>query len=597
MPLQKLPVTGLDDINHRRRARETLNNVLDHSFDDSRVQTSAEKITDSSILNPAYPPGDVRRYGVKGNGTDESSSFQAAINQAAQSGGSPVYIPKGILTVGSPIQLLDNVEITGAGKKLTSIRALAGSGDSVSTILYGSGVSGFQLRNMTLNGNLTNITPTASHANLFLSGCSDFLIDNIRSIDAGRTVASPLGQHIIISVSEPGENATGSAFDVDDIASLNWLIRNCDFEDPDFICEFGIRVYSNFQSTIADDDFTIFNTGNIVDCNFDGFMWNPIELCGPAVRYCNVVRAKSKNSQGYGAVDADKGARWNNIIECDAYDPDVVKVDQFGFRIQGENATGGAPKRTAKGNRLINCRAHRFVGTTTNRPGGAWVNIAEDTTVENFDVIDIDDGAGTQAVAAIRVDDATDTTIRGGNWENPVIGVFLGPKPITGLKISGVTASPQLGFLHTNLGDTQVGIESFDNTTTIGTSGIFTGTLNRDINIRQAFNFQTTAAGPTSALSLPLADETAYRIEIKVVATQSDGSNRAIYHRMALVYRDAAGGATIQGAVQDVTTAVESNAAWDATIGTSGNNVTFPLTGVAATTINWRIELFVRSVS
>lgn len=62
MPLQKLPVAGLDDINHRRRARETINGILDHSFDDSKVRTAQEISDGITPYNPAFPPGDARRY-------------------------------------------------------------------------------------------------------------------------------------------------------------------------------------------------------------------------------------------------------------------------------------------------------------------------------------------------------------------------------------------------------------------------------------------------------------------------------------------------------------------------------------------------------
>jgi hypothetical protein len=79
MPLSKLPVTGLDDINHRRRARETLNLVLDHQFNDDRVQTAAEKLSGITPVNYAYAVGNVKRYGAKGDGTsDDSAAFNAA---------------------------------------------------------------------------------------------------------------------------------------------------------------------------------------------------------------------------------------------------------------------------------------------------------------------------------------------------------------------------------------------------------------------------------------------------------------------------------------------------------------------------------------
>lgn len=84
MPLQKLPVHSLDDINHRRRARETINNVLDHSFDDSRRTTDEEKLGGITPINPAFVPGDVRRFGAP---TDGVASASAGVAKAASIGG------------------------------------------------------------------------------------------------------------------------------------------------------------------------------------------------------------------------------------------------------------------------------------------------------------------------------------------------------------------------------------------------------------------------------------------------------------------------------------------------------------------------------
>jgi hypothetical protein len=61
MPLTKLPTSGLDDINHRRRVREHINNIVTHQFDDSRVRTAAEVAAGVTPVNYAYPPGDTRR--------------------------------------------------------------------------------------------------------------------------------------------------------------------------------------------------------------------------------------------------------------------------------------------------------------------------------------------------------------------------------------------------------------------------------------------------------------------------------------------------------------------------------------------------------
>jgi hypothetical protein len=77
MPLQKRPVTGLDDINQRRRDREVLNQVLDHSFDDSRRLTDAEKLAGIMPVNFAYPPNDMRRFNIPGDGvTNVKAIFQ-----------------------------------------------------------------------------------------------------------------------------------------------------------------------------------------------------------------------------------------------------------------------------------------------------------------------------------------------------------------------------------------------------------------------------------------------------------------------------------------------------------------------------------------
>lgn len=81
MPLSKLPTSGLDDVNQRRRHVETLNNVLDFTFDDSRVRTRAESAALMTPVNYAYAPGSVLRAGAKGDGaTDDTAAFQRALD-------------------------------------------------------------------------------------------------------------------------------------------------------------------------------------------------------------------------------------------------------------------------------------------------------------------------------------------------------------------------------------------------------------------------------------------------------------------------------------------------------------------------------------
>jgi len=122
------------------------------------------------------------------------------------------------------------------------------------------------------------------------------------------------------------------------------------------------------------------------------------------------------------------------------------------------------------------------------------------------------------------------------------------------------------------------------------------GTIPADIQIRHTFTTQTTNAAATQAISLALPDESAFRVEAKIVAKSADTTERAMYHKTALVYRDAAGSATIQGAVQDTTPDVEVTAGMNGTITVNGNSVRVTVTGIAATTIDWKVELSVLGI-
>lgn len=95
MPLQKLPVTGLDNENQRRRLPETINKILDHQFDDSRRQTDAEKLSGIVPVNYSFPPGHLKRYGWTGDGIkDDRPAFERAYAQF-KSSGARMVVPSG----------------------------------------------------------------------------------------------------------------------------------------------------------------------------------------------------------------------------------------------------------------------------------------------------------------------------------------------------------------------------------------------------------------------------------------------------------------------------------------------------------------------
>lgn len=101
----------------------------------------------------------------------------------------------------------------------------------------------------------------------------------------------------------------------------------------------------------------------------------------------------------------------------------------------------------------------------------------------------------------------------------------------------------------------------------------------------------TTDATVTTIWSDTLADNTAYRFEAIVVARGTAAAARATYHRVCTVYREAAGAATLQGAVLAPTTDAESVAGWDVTFDVTGNTLRLRVTGAAATAIRWNARI------
>lgn len=97
----------------------------------------------------------------------------------------------------------------------------------------------------------------------------------------------------------------------------------------------------------------------------------------------------------------------------------------------------------------------------------------------------------------------------------------------------------------------------------------------------------TTDATVTTLATITIADDTVVKIEVDAVARRTDAAARAGYRRAVLVFREAAGSATIQGPVDSDFTR-ESTGAWNLTIDVTGNDARIRVTGVASQTINWK---------
>jgi hypothetical protein len=107
----------------------------------------------------------------------------------------------------------------------------------------------------------------------------------------------------------------------------------------------------------------------------------------------------------------------------------------------------------------------------------------------------------------------------------------------------------------------------------------------------------TTNATPTALASVLLEEGNVYWFEAKVIGVKNDETQRAFYIRATRAHR-LSGGFAILGTIQTPTTD-ESDAAWDCTFTVTGASgiVSLSVTGVAATTINWKCFLTYQAVS
>jgi len=97
---------------------------------------------------------------------------------------------------------------------------------------------------------------------------------------------------------------------------------------------------------------------------------------------------------------------------------------------------------------------------------------------------------------------------------------------------------------------------------------------------------ETTDATPASIFSETLGTQTSIKINASILVRTN--SYRGVYELTGHFYRGA-GGATLQGAL--VTIISEDNGSLAATIGVNGNDVEVQVTGVAATTLNWKAQV------
>lgn len=105
MSLPPLSFTFTDLQTGYRRIVETINAILNFTFDDSRIRAPAEIAVGVTPVDYAYAPGNILRYGTKGT-PDMTTAFNNAI-AVAQAGVGFVYLP----AAGGPYNFLSPITI------------------------------------------------------------------------------------------------------------------------------------------------------------------------------------------------------------------------------------------------------------------------------------------------------------------------------------------------------------------------------------------------------------------------------------------------------------------------------------------------------
>lgn len=343
--------------------------------------------------------------------------LEKLMRDAKNAGLSYVFLEEGTYTLNTSLTILDGITLVGKG--ITKTKIVAASSSNGFQFIRFNRIKNSGLMNMTLDGNSRNRIITRGSGGVEMSNnCHHNLLDNVLLTDFG-----------------PGNFITISAQETDAGPTYSNIIRNCILQDNNFRSKFGIRLYTEFQAPIPDNMFVNHVYDNqVINCELNGFYWNPIELVGPATRNNLIKGNYVHDTKGYGSIEADKGPKYNifeDNITDGMYGSGTVDGAPGGqvmaYRTWGVKPEEGVPyERFCIGNTFINNIARNIENDSSKSlTGGIVVNHSTDTIVHNntFDNIRYDYG-GTGA-GVILMGNNTNVSIKNNTMSRSQSGVFV----------------------------------------------------------------------------------------------------------------------------------------------------------------------------